>query len=296
MSVQSTFTLTTRLLPQQCLKPNSKKPAPSKSCSILVTDANFECNEENIMLQAMDNSHIALVSVEIGAPGFTSYRCDRTMPLGVDLTSLTKVLRCAKDENICTLKAADEADVLNLVYDAKSAFFSPFFFAFMWHGRDASSPFPPFFLLCSALLPLFIHLNISLSSQTPITSSWPETKYDTRVTLPSAEFTRIVRDLSQLGEHVRIEVSKEVVRISKLKAKSSAEDEDNDSIPTGVVIEMNQHVSLTFSLKYLVNFSKSGSLSGEVQLLMSNDVPLLVAYDFTQGYIRCYLAPKIGDD
>ncbi|PPQ75125.1 hypothetical protein CVT25_007936, partial [Psilocybe cyanescens] len=165
--------------------------------------------------------------------------------------------------------------------------------------------------------------------------------------LPSAEFTRIVRDLSRLSESVRIEVSKEGVRFASDgeaangsvllrqsdgghvsggtikpkveegtegsgeadeetmeedddeeggEAKSPAEDEGDNSIPAGVVIEMNQHVSLTFSLKYLVNFSKSASLSGEVQLLMRNDVPLLVAYDFTQGYILYYLAPKIGDD
>ena len=86
----------------------------------LVTDANFECNEEGIVLQAMDNSHVALVSVKFSAPAFKRYRCDRPMPLGVNLTSLTKVLRCAKDDDICTLKAADEADVLNLVYEAKS--------------------------------------------------------------------------------------------------------------------------------------------------------------------------------
>ena len=42
------------------------------------------------------------------------------MPLGVNLGSLTKVLKCAKDDDICTLKAADEADVLNLIYEAKS--------------------------------------------------------------------------------------------------------------------------------------------------------------------------------
>jgi hypothetical protein len=39
---------------------------------------------------------------------------------------------------------------------------------------------------------------------------------------------------------------------------------------------MNQHVTLTFSLKYLVNFAKSSTLSDVVQLMMSNDVPLLV--------------------
>ena len=42
----------------------------------------------------------------------------------------------------------------------------------------------------------------------------PDTEYDARVTMPSSEFTRIVRDLSQLGESVRIEVSKEGVRFA----------------------------------------------------------------------------------
>lgn len=42
----------------------------------------------------------------------------------------------------------------------------------------------------------------------------PETEYDARVTMPSSEFTRIVRDLSLLGESVRIEVSKEGVRFT----------------------------------------------------------------------------------
>jgi len=78
------------------------------------------------------------------------------------------------------------------------------------------------------------------------------------------------------------------------KGKKAADDED-DNIE-GVFIEMNQHVSLTFSLKYLVNFSKSASLSQKVQLMMSNDVPLLVSYNFNVGHIHYYLAPKIGDD
>jgi proliferating cell nuclear antigen len=42
----------------------------------------------------------------------------------------------------------------------------------------------------------------------------PDTDYDARVTMPSSEFSRIVRDLGQLGESVRIEVSKEGVRFA----------------------------------------------------------------------------------
>ena len=49
-------------------------------------------------------------------------RCDRPMPLGVNLTSLTKVLKCAKDDDTCTLKASDDGDLLNFTYEARSAF------------------------------------------------------------------------------------------------------------------------------------------------------------------------------
>ncbi|PPR01309.1 hypothetical protein CVT24_006352 [Panaeolus cyanescens] len=356
----------------------------------LVTDANFECNEEGIVLQAMDNSHVALVSVKLAAPGFRKYRCDRPMPLGVNLTSLTKVMRCAKDDDICTLKAADEADVLNMVFEAKNS------------DRIAE-------------------YDLKLMDIDADTLTIPDTEYEARVTMPSSEFARIVRDLSALGESVRIEVSKEGVRFAsdgeaangsvllkqtdgnvreggsirvkaeeekdgeeveegdeeeegegskKVKVKKEKDedvemdeddedgdkafkpsensdgeeekddeegDEDEDeemegkkrkkkgsSKPSkkaktenakagsskgkgkgkkgdeedhsGVLIEMNTHVSLTFSLKYLVNFSKSTGLSPKVQLMMSNDVPLLVSFDFGQGYIRYYLAPKIGDD
>jgi proliferating cell nuclear antigen len=68
----------------------------------------------------MDNSHVALVSVKLHSDGFALYRCDRPIPLGVNLGSLTKVLKCAKDDDKCTLKATDDGDVLSLKYEANS--------------------------------------------------------------------------------------------------------------------------------------------------------------------------------
>ena len=80
----------------------------------------------------------------------------------------------------------------------------------------------------------------------------PDTDYDARVTMPSAEFARIVRDLSLLGESVRIEVSKEGVRFisdgeaangnillrdtqasTRGKAKTDDEPEDEDDEEDG---------------------------------------------------------------
>lgn len=43
-------------------------------------------------LQAMDNSHVALVSLKLLAEQFESYRCDRNMPLGVNVSSYGRLL------------------------------------------------------------------------------------------------------------------------------------------------------------------------------------------------------------
>ena len=61
----------------------------------------------------------------------------------------------------------------------------------------------------------------------------------------------------------------------------------------GVSIILEKQVSLTFSLKYLSNFAKSAPLAKEVSLNMSNDVPLLVQFDFEQGSLQFFLAPKV---
>lgn len=64
-----------------------------------------------------------------------------------------------------------------------------------------------------------------------------------------------------------------------------------------VDIEMSEPVSLTFSLKYLVNFCKAGTLSTTVKICLSNEVPLLVEYPIAgTSYLRFYLAPKVCYD
>ena len=76
---------------------------------------------------------------------------------------------------------------------------------------------------------------------------------------------------------------------SSKKAKATTTD---DSDP-GVSIILEKQVTLTFSLKYLSNFAKSAPLAKEVSLHMSNDVPLLVQFDFEQGSLQFFLAPKV---
>ncbi|VDB90856.1 Bgt-3081, partial [Blumeria graminis f. sp. tritici] len=235
----------------------------------LVQDCNFDCNDSGVALQAMDNSHVALVSMMLKAESFSPYRCDRNLALGLNLGSLTKVLRAAQGDDILTIKAEDAPDVLNLLFESSE--------------NDRISEYDLKLMDIDQE-----HLGI------------PDTEYAATISMPSTEFRRICLDLIALSESVSIEASKDGVKFScsgdigngavTLRSHTNVEKPEMN-----VEIELTEPVSLTFSLKYLVNFCKASALSKSVKLCLSNEVPLLVEYNLAgSSYLRFYLAPKVS--
>ena len=66
----------------------------------------------------MDSAHVALVALLLRANDFDHFRADRNLTLGINLGSLAKVLKCAGNEDILTLKAEDVADTLTIMFES----------------------------------------------------------------------------------------------------------------------------------------------------------------------------------
>uniref|UniRef100_A0A0P6D7Z5 DNA sliding clamp PCNA n=1 Tax=Daphnia magna TaxID=35525 RepID=A0A0P6D7Z5_9CRUS len=237
----------------------------------LLNEAAWDCSDAGIQLQAMDNSHVSLVSLNLRAEGFDKYRCDRNLSMGMNLGSMSKILKCASNEDIITIKAQDNADTVTFVFESPD--------------QDKVSDYEMKLMNLDQE-----HLGI------------PETDYACTIRLPSSEFARICRDLSQFGESMVISCTKEGVRFSatgdigtgNIKLAQSAKVDKEEE---AVVIEMQEPVSLTFACRYLNSFTKATSLSKSVQLSMSPEVPLVVEYKIEDiGHVRYYLAPKIEDE
>lgn len=84
----------------------------------LVQEVNIDCSETGLALQAMDASHVSLCALVLRPDGFDHYRCDRNISLGVNLANLSKILKCAGNEDIITLKSEDSADNLTLMFES----------------------------------------------------------------------------------------------------------------------------------------------------------------------------------
>ncbi|CAG9764931.1 unnamed protein product [Ceutorhynchus assimilis] len=237
----------------------------------LLNEGSFDCSDSGIQLQAMDNSHVSLVSLNLKSDGFDKYRCDRNLILGMNLASLAKVFKSSGEGDTVTIKAQDDADTVSFMFEAKK--------------QDKISDYEMKLMNLDQE-----HLGI------------PDTEFSCIIKMPSAEYARIIRDLSQFGESIVISCTKEGVKFSasgdigtgnvKL-AQTINFDKEEDS----VVIDMQEPVTLTFACQYLNSFAKATPLSNQVTLSMCDNVPLVVEYEIPDlGYLRYYLAPKIEED
>ncbi|KAG9509599.1 Proliferating cell nuclear antigen, partial [Fragariocoptes setiger] len=246
----------------------------------LVTEATWECSPNGLSLQAMDTSHVSLVTAQLKSEGFDHYRCDKPLNLGMNLPHLTKIIKCAGNDDTITIKAIDdedkECDKITLLFEDKNE-------------TETSEYEMKLINLDSEYLGI------------------PEQDSEVEVEMPSSKFARICKDLSSMGEAVTISCVKESVRFQvqgdlgsgsvNLVQKSSADKPDE-----AVCIKMVNPICLSFSLKYLNHFSKAAPLSPRVKLLLKAEAPLVVSFsvkneeeDTEIGFIRYYLAPKIED-
>lgn len=241
----------------------------------LVTDANLDCSGNGICLQAMDASHVSLVTLQLKPEGFESFRADRSIPLGINLAHMAKILKCAGNDDVLTMKAEDSGDNVSFMFESPQ--------------QNRVSHFSLKLLDIDAE-----HLGI------------PATEYQCVVQMPSQEFARICREISIIGDTVKISASKEGVKFQVsgdhgsgsivCKSTPSADDENE-----AVSIKCDEEVSMTFALRYLNFFAKATPLSNFVTLRMSPEVPLVTEYAITTengvaGKVCYYLAPKIEEE
>jgi proliferating cell nuclear antigen len=247
----------------------------------LVDNANFDCKSTGITLQAMDSSHVSLVSLVLQDEGFDLYRCDRNTSLGIALGNMGKFLKCASNDDIITLKAEDEGDELNMIFE---------------NPQQTTIK----------------HFSLKLMDIDSEHMGIPDTDYACVVKMGSQQFARICRELAVIGETVQISTSKEGVKFSVagdmgrgeiICNSSSAVDADEED---AVSVKLEEDISLSFAIKYLNSFAKATPLSPAVVLKLSTDVPLVVEYNLevkdgedntaNLGHLQFYLAPKIDDE
>ena len=69
----------------------------------------------------MDSSHVSLVSLSLLGDGLSHYRCDSNTTLGINMAAMTKIMKCADQDDIVMLKSEEDSDVLTFTFESSSA-------------------------------------------------------------------------------------------------------------------------------------------------------------------------------
>ena len=221
-------------------------------------------------VKAMDSSHVSLITLVLRKDGFSHYRCDSALTMGLKMGSIAKILKCSDIRDTITLRAEDSGECLSLVFENEKA--------------DRISEFELKLIELEAE-----HLDI------------PEEESQASITLGASEFQRLCRDLSTLGDSCSISVTKEGVRFSVEGdiGKGSVMLRPSESVEGnhGVSVVMSEVIEQRFALRYLSMFTKATPLSDNVKLTLTNDMPIKVEYLIEGlGSLCFYLAPKMDGD
>lgn len=149
----------------------------------VVGNINMEIGPNGLSFQAMDVTHIALVTLSLKSEGFTSYRCDKQFPIGIKLPQLHQILKCSDSGDSITLECEADPNTLKIVFENNK--------------QEKKSVF---------------NLNLVHFEQESL--QIPETNYSSKVSLPSGQFTKMIRELSNLAESIKITTDKKSVNFS----------------------------------------------------------------------------------
>jgi proliferating cell nuclear antigen len=238
----------------------------------LCKEVNLDCSDKGVMLQAMDSSHVSLVSLHMKDCAFETYRADKVKVLGVSMESLSKIFKICGNDDAVTLKCEDESDQMQFVFDNEK--------------DDRLSDF--------ALKLLDIE-----SEQLGIPEGMT---YPCHVKMPAAEFQKTMRDLKEFGDSLRISANKDGLKFTVEgdigTGNILVKPRDSEKAEEKVTVQCDDTVDATFAIRYLNFFTKATPLCSWVNLQIANDMPLVVEYMLESedcGSLKFFLAPKIEE-
>ena len=122
----------------------------------------------------------------------------------------------------------------------------------------------------------------------------PDVKFSSIISIPSSDFQKIIRDMSNISERLEIKsVGNEL--IFKCKGPFAEAEirrtESDGSMEIKTSLDSNKIIQGEFSLKNLGYFIKCTNLCNSIEMNLENDLPLVVTYSVASlGQIKLCLA------
>jgi proliferating cell nuclear antigen len=249
--------------------------APFRTLMIALKDILLETNisfqPDGIRIINMDKSHTILVHLYLAASNFEFYECKKDkIIIGVNMFHLFKLINSIDNDDTLTIYIEN-----NDYYDGIVSHL-----ALKFENGDIKQ--------CKTQ-------KLKLIEPEQDELEVPDVKFSSIINLPSADFQKIIRDLSCISDKLEIKsVGSEL--IFKCQGQFASAEihraEADESMKFILKQDSSKVIQGEFSLKNLGYFIKCTNLCPQIEVYLENDLPLVVKYNVASlGEIKLGLVP-----
>lgn len=232
---------------------------------------NIMFETERMYIQAMDNSRVSILEINIPKDWFDIYEITAGTTIGINANILFRVLN-----------SREKSQNINIVYKNESN--DKLHIHFTGQNKEEFDK----------------HFELSLIDIESETMNIPEIDYQAEFTLGSSNFANIINQLKSFGDSLEINCTENKIMLisssldqGKMACEIKLDDLSSYSINEGETIKSG------FSLNYMHNICLYNKLSKEIDIKISADYPLKIIYKLfgsETAKMTFFLAPKIGDE
>ena len=241
-----------------------------ESLKEILTDTNIIFDKTGIKLIATDNSQVVLIHMKLNAEKFEYFYCEKKTTIGVNMMNMFKLIKAmTSNDTLSLFIEKDNPNRLGIKINNVE--------------KNAQTVFK---------------MNLLDISEDELTV--PPAKFETELTLPSSDFQKIIRDMTNIGENIEI---KSVGEALILNCEGDFANQETVLCQTQGGLSFSKSagpelpIQGIFSLKYLSLFTKCTNLCNLIHLYIKNDYPLVIRYDVANlGHIKLCLSPNSETD
>jgi proliferating cell nuclear antigen len=237
----------------------------------ILLETNISFQPDGIRIINMDKSHTILVHLYLAASNFEFYECKKEkIIIGVNMFHLFKLINSIDNDDTLT------------VYIENNDYFDGIVSHLALRFENGSIK------QCKTQ-------KLKLIEPEQDELEVPDVKFSSIINLPSADFQKIIRDLSCISDKLEIKsVGNEL--IFKCQGQFASAEihraEADESMKFILKQDSSKVIQGEFSLKNLGYFIKCTNLCPQIEVYLENDLPLVVKYNVASlGEIKLGLVP-----
>ncbi len=233
----------------------------ASAIAILVDEATFQINPENIKLRAMDPSRVAMVDFEWSKAVFEEYICSEPTKMCINISELLKLIKRAGRNEVVELSLDEKTARLKVRITGK-------------YTRNFTMP------------------TLEATEEEVPT---PKVTFNVTAKATTGGLRQAIEDAQLVSDHVRIEAEAERLILNASGDLMGATIELQKGSDTLLDLQTKEPSKATFSLSYLAEIIKAASATSEITTMdFASDMPIKLDFQQTnEGKLTYYLAPRI---